>query len=41
MTRLKVGLLGAGYILQAHAKAVKAVSTVELHAVCDLSKEKA
>ena len=41
MTRLKVGLLGAGYILQAHAKAVKAVSTVELRAVCDLSKEKA
>ena len=41
MTRLKVGLLGAGYILQAHAKALGAVDGVELHAVCDQSKERA
>ena len=41
MTRLKVGLLGAGYILQAHAKALRAVERVALHAVCDLSKERA
>ena len=39
--RLKVGLLGAGYILQAHAKALGAISNVTLHAVCDLSKERA
>ena len=41
MTRLKVGLLGAGYILQAHAKALGAVQGVELRAVCDLSKDRA
>ncbi|MBC7605083.1 MAG: NAD-dependent epimerase/dehydratase family protein [Ramlibacter sp.] len=41
MTRLKVGLLGAGYILQAHAKALGAVASVELRAVCDLSKSRA
>ena len=41
MTSLKVGLLGAGYILQAHAKALGAVEGVVLHAVCDLSHERA
>ena len=40
-SRLKVGLLGAGYILQAHAKALGGVDTVALHAVCDISKERA
>jgi predicted dehydrogenase/nucleoside-diphosphate-sugar epimerase len=41
MTRLKVGLLGAGYILQAHAKALGAIDSVEMRAVCDVSKERA
>lgn len=34
---LKVGLIGAGYILQSHAKALKATEGVVLHAVCDQS----
>jgi predicted dehydrogenase len=38
---LKVGLLGAGYILEAHAKALHAVPTVTLHGVCDLSRVRA
>jgi predicted dehydrogenase/nucleoside-diphosphate-sugar epimerase len=38
---LKVGLIGAGYILQSHAKALKATGGVELHAVCDLSVSRA
>ena len=38
---VKVGLLGAGYILQAHAKALSALDGVELLAVCDLSRERA
>jgi predicted dehydrogenase/nucleoside-diphosphate-sugar epimerase len=37
----KVGLLGAGYILQAHAKAVQSTPNAELYAVCDLSKSRA
>jgi predicted dehydrogenase/nucleoside-diphosphate-sugar epimerase len=37
----KVGLLGAGYILQAHAKAVQATPNAVLHAVCDVSKSRA
>lgn len=41
MNRLKVGLLGAGYILQAHAKALAAIDSVELHAVCDVSAARA
>jgi predicted dehydrogenase/nucleoside-diphosphate-sugar epimerase len=41
MSRLKVGLLGAGYILAAHAKALAGVGTVELRAVCDVSKDRA
>ena len=34
---IKVGLLGAGYILEAHAKALTAISEVVIDAVCDLS----
>ncbi len=37
----KVGLLGAGYILQAHAKAVQSASGAQLYAVCDLSRGRA
>ncbi len=37
----KVGLLGAGYILQAHAKAVQSSARAELYAVCDLSRGRA
>ena len=33
----KVGLLGAGYILDSHAKALAAIPQVSLHAVCDLA----
>jgi predicted dehydrogenase len=38
---LRVGLLGAGYILQAHAKAVQALPGAELVAVCDVSRSRA
>ena len=38
---LKVGLIGAGYILQSHAKALKATDGVVLHAVCDLAISRA
>jgi nucleoside-diphosphate-sugar epimerase/predicted dehydrogenase len=38
---LKVGLLGAGYILDAHAKALAATPGVKLQAVCDLSRDRA
>ena len=38
---VKVGLLGAGYILKAHAQAVRAVAGARLHAVCDLSRGRA
>ena len=41
MNRLKVGLLGAGYILEAHAKALAAIDSVEMNAVCDVSRERA
>jgi len=37
----RVGLLGAGYILQAHAKAVQALPSAELVAVCDVSRSRA
>jgi predicted dehydrogenase/nucleoside-diphosphate-sugar epimerase len=37
----KVGLLGAGYICEAHARAVVAASGVELAAVCDRSLPRA
>jgi len=41
VTRFKVGLLGAGYIIQAHARALAALDAVEITAVCDVSKERA
>ncbi len=41
MTKTRVGLLGAGYILDAHAKALQAIDSVELSAVCDLSQWRA
>lgn len=37
----KVGLLGAGYIVKAHAKALSAVPNAELAAVCDASEDRA
>lgn len=37
LNRTRVGLLGAGYIVKSHADALRAIDTVELHAVCDLS----
>lgn len=33
--KLSVGLLGAGYIVDAHAKALKALPNIEIVAVCD------
>lgn len=39
--RIKVGLLGAGYILDSHATALRAIPGVELHAVCDQSRVRA
>jgi predicted dehydrogenase/nucleoside-diphosphate-sugar epimerase len=41
VTRFKVGLLGAGYIIQAHARALAALDEVVMTAVCDVSKERA
>jgi nucleoside-diphosphate-sugar epimerase/predicted dehydrogenase len=38
---LKVGLLGAGYILDAHAQALAAIPGVALHAVCDVARARA
>jgi nucleoside-diphosphate-sugar epimerase/predicted dehydrogenase len=40
-TRLKVGLLGAGYICRAHAKAIGAVAQADLRWVCDASASRA
>ncbi len=37
----KVGLLGAGYILKAHAKVLATMPNTEIVAVCDLSGERA
>ena len=37
----RVGLLGAGYIVDAHVKALRALPQVELAAVCDVSKSRA
>ena len=37
----KVGLLGAGYILDVHAKSLSALDNIEIVAVCDRSKERA
>ena len=39
--RYKVGLLGAGYIIDVHARSLIHQADKELLAVCDLSKEKA
>jgi len=33
--RVKVGLLGAGFIIDSHAKALRAIPNVEITAVCD------
>jgi predicted dehydrogenase len=41
VTRFKVGLLGAGYIVQAHARALAALESVQMTAVCDVSQERA
>ena len=37
----RVGLLGAGYIVEAHVKAVRALPNTTLAAVCDVSKSRA
>jgi predicted dehydrogenase/nucleoside-diphosphate-sugar epimerase len=37
----KVGLLGAGYILDSHAAALTAIPGIFIHAVCDLSRGRA
>lgn len=37
----KVGLLGAGYICESHAKALNGIADAEIVAVCDRSREKA
>ena len=39
--RTKIGLLGAGYILDSHATALAAIPSVTLHAVCDLAYARA
>lgn len=39
--KLKVGLLGAGFIIESHAKALKALPQVEIVAVCDRAVDKA
>ena len=39
--RSKVGLLGAGYILPAHARALASIDSVETRAVCDVSNVRA
>lgn len=39
--RWKVGLLGAGYICEAHAKALNGIPDVEIVAVCDRARDKA
>lgn len=38
---MRVGLLGAGYIAQAHAKAIQALPELELYAVCDQASGRA
>lgn len=40
-SRMKVGLLGAGYILASHASSLKSLPEVELLAVCDVSRARA
>ena len=39
--KFKVGLLGAGFIIDSHAKALKALPNVEITAVCDRALERA
>lgn len=39
--KIKVGLLGAGFIVDAHAKALKALPNIEIVAVCDRAVERA
>jgi nucleoside-diphosphate-sugar epimerase/predicted dehydrogenase len=39
--KLKIGLLGAGFIIDSHAKALKALPNVEILAVCDRAIERA
>ena len=39
--RWKVGLLGAGYVCEAHAKALKRRSDVAIVAVCDRARHRA
>jgi predicted dehydrogenase/nucleoside-diphosphate-sugar epimerase len=39
--RTRVGLLGAGYILDSHAQALLAIPEIALHAVCDVSRGRA
>jgi nucleoside-diphosphate-sugar epimerase/predicted dehydrogenase len=39
--KLKVGLLGAGYIIDSHAKALRALPNVEIVAVCDRAIQRA
>src|SRR5437868_15418563 len=40
-TRWRVGLLGAGYICDAHAKSLRGIAGVEIVAVCDRARDKA
>ena len=40
-TKWKVGLLGAGYISEAHARALRTNENVDLYAICDLAIGKA
>jgi nucleoside-diphosphate-sugar epimerase/predicted dehydrogenase len=41
LDKIKVGLLGAGYILDSHAKALRMLGSVAITAVCDRSRERA
>ena len=38
---MKVGLLGAGYILDAHATALRAIRGIEITAICDRNRARA
>jgi predicted dehydrogenase/nucleoside-diphosphate-sugar epimerase len=38
---IKVGLLGAGYILNAHANALRAIPSAKMAAICDISEGRA
>ena len=41
MSTLKVGIIGAGSISEAHIKGYKALDNVELYALCDINEERA